>query len=93
MEPRDVELFDLSSCVDEGSFQFSGGRRHGGQVNGAAPAAEPAAEAIDEEVLEAPERGSVDELLDAGAHDELDAMRHSAAHVMAEAVLDLFPGK
>ena len=40
----------------------------------------------------APERGSVDELLDAGAHDELDAMRHSTAHVMAEAVLDLFPG-
>src|SRR3954451_22492177 len=44
------------------------------------------------EVLEAPERGSVDELLDAGAHDELDAMRHSTAHVMAEAVIDLFPG-
>jgi len=42
--------------------------------------------------LVAPERGSVDELLDAGAHDELDAMRHSTAHVMAEAVLDLFPG-
>jgi threonyl-tRNA synthetase len=42
--------------------------------------------------LEAPERGSADELLDAGAHSELDAMRHSAAHVMAEAVLDLFPG-
>ncbi|HXG26700.1 MAG TPA: threonine--tRNA ligase [Candidatus Binatia bacterium] len=38
------------------------------------------------------ERGSVEELLDAGAHDELDAMRHSTAHVMAEAVLDLFPG-
>jgi threonyl-tRNA synthetase len=46
----------------------------------------------EEEVLEAPERGSVDELLDAGAHDEIDAMRHSTAHVMAEAVLDLFPG-
>jgi threonyl-tRNA synthetase len=45
-----------------------------------------------EEILEAPERGSVDELLDAGAHGELDAMRHSTAHVMAEAVLDLFPG-
>ena len=42
--------------------------------------------------LEAPERGSADELLDAGAHSELDAMRHSTAHVMAEAVLDLFPG-
>jgi threonyl-tRNA synthetase len=48
--------------------------------------------AADGEILEAPERGSVDELLDAGAHDELDAMRHSTAHVMAEAVLDLFPG-
>jgi len=38
-----------------------------------------------------PDRGSADELLDAGAHDELDAMRHSTAHVMAEAVLELFP--
>src|SRR3954454_16084044 len=48
---------------------------------------------VEEEALfEAPERGSADELLDAGAHDELDAMRHSTAHVMAEAVLDLFPG-
>jgi threonyl-tRNA synthetase len=46
----------------------------------------------EDEVLEAPDRGSVDELLDAGAHDELASMRHSAAHVMAEAVLDLFPG-
>ena len=45
-----------------------------------------------EDVFEAPERGSADELLDAGAHSDLDAMRHSAAHVMAEAVLDLFPG-
>jgi threonyl-tRNA synthetase len=64
---------------------------------GAAPVAEaaaPVAEAAVEEaeVLEAPERGSADELLDAGAHSDLDAMRHSAAHVMAEAVLDLFPG-
>ena len=42
--------------------------------------------------FEAPERGSADELLDAGAHSELDAMRHSTAHVMAEAVLELFPG-
>ena len=48
--------------------------------------------ALDDELLAAPARGSVDELLDAGAHDELDAMRHSTAHVMAEAVLDLFPG-
>ena len=44
------------------------------------------------ELFEAPQRGSADELLDAGAHSDLDAMRHSAAHVMAEAVLDLFPG-
>ncbi len=42
--------------------------------------------------LDAPTRGSADELLDAGAHAPIDAMRHSAAHVMAEAVLDLFPG-
>ena len=47
---------------------------------------------LEEELFDAPERGSADELLDAGAHSELDAMRHSAAHVMAEAVLDLFPG-
>ena len=31
------------------------------------------------------------ELLDAGAHDRLDTMRHSAAHIMAAAVLELFP--
>jgi threonyl-tRNA synthetase len=36
-------------------------------------------------------RSGASELLDAGAHDELDAMRHSAAHVMAAAVLELFP--
>jgi hypothetical protein len=29
-----------------------------------------------EEEFVAPERGSADELLDAGAHSELDAMRH-----------------
>ncbi len=51
-----------------------------------------AAVADDEVPFEAPERGSADELLDAGAHAPIDAMRHSAAHVMAEAVLDLFPG-
>ena len=45
-----------------------------------------------EEGFEAPEKGSADELLDARAGDPLDPMRHSAAHVMAEAVLDLFPG-
>ncbi len=36
-------------------------------------------------------RGSVDELLDAGAQSDLGPMRHSAAHVMAQAVLELFP--
>ncbi len=51
-----------------------------------------AAEVPEDELFEAPERGSADELLDAGAHSDLDAMRHSTAHVMAEAVLDLFPG-
>ncbi len=48
--------------------------------------------AQDEEVFDAPDRGSADELLDAGGHDEIGAMRHSTAHVLAEAVLDLFPG-
>ena len=48
-------------------------------------------EAPHEEVLEAPARGSAEELLDAHAGDPLDPMRHSAAHVMAEAVLGLFP--
>jgi threonyl-tRNA synthetase len=37
-------------------------------------------------------RSGADELLDAGAHDQLDTMRHSAAHMMAAAVLELFPG-
>ena len=37
-------------------------------------------------------RSAAAELLDAGAHDRLDTMRHSAAHVMAAAVLELFPG-
>jgi len=46
----------------------------------------------EDELFVAPERGSAEELLDAGAHDALDAMRHSTAHVMAEAVLALFPG-
>jgi threonyl-tRNA synthetase len=52
------------------------------------------AEALEDaiEAFEAPEKGSADELLDARAGDPLDPMRHSAAHVMAEAVLDLFPG-
>jgi threonyl-tRNA synthetase len=56
-----------------------------------AQAPAPDVEAI-EEVFEAPEKGSADELLDARAGDPLDPMRHSAAHVMAEAVLDLYPG-
>ena len=48
---------------------------------------------LEEELsLEAPKRESAEELLDAHAGNELDPMRHSAAHVMAEAVLDLFPG-
>ncbi len=42
--------------------------------------------------LSAPAKHSAEELLDAAAGDPLDPMRHSAAHVMAEAVLDLFPG-
>jgi len=37
-------------------------------------------------------RSAASELLDAGAHAPLDAMRHSAAHVMAAAVLEVFPG-
>ena len=36
-------------------------------------------------------RSKAEELLDAGAHDRLDTMRHSTAHVMAAAVLELFP--
>jgi len=88
-------VIDLSSCRDEGSFRFSGRKvviavadQDEEKQAGEAVEADVAAD----ELLVAPERGSVDELLDAGAHDELDAMRHSTAHVMAEAVLDLFPG-
>jgi threonyl-tRNA synthetase len=55
------------------------------------PAPDPDDAGLDEE-FDAPVRGSTEELLDAGAHSELDAMRHSAAHVMAEAVLEMFPG-
>ena len=36
-------------------------------------------------------RSAADELLDASAHDPLDTMRHSTAHVMAASVLELFP--
>ncbi len=49
-------------------------------------------QANEDEGLEAPERGSADELMDHGAAGELGPMRHSAAHVLAEAVLELFPG-
>jgi threonyl-tRNA synthetase len=54
--------------------------------------AAPVAEDEEELAFDAPDKGSADELLDAGAHAPIDAMRHSTAHVMAEAVLDLFPG-
>ena len=47
--------------------------------------------AVSDEYFEAAVRGSVDELLDAGAQTDLDAMRHSSAHVMAGAVTELFP--
>jgi len=43
--------------------------------------------AVDEDEV----RSAAAELLDAGAHEPLDAMRHSASHVMAAAVLELFP--
>ena len=36
-------------------------------------------------------RSAAQELLDSGAHDRLETMRHSAAHMMAAAVLKLFP--
>src|SRR5512135_512896 len=54
--------------------------------------AERPTDEVGEELFEAPDRGSADELLDAGALTELDAMRHSTAHVLAEAVMALFPG-
>jgi threonyl-tRNA synthetase len=71
--------------------------QHAGSATGQAPApgAGPAPESIGESEdlsLDAPTRGSAEELLDAHAGDPLDPMRHSAAHVMAEAVLQLFPG-
>ena len=50
--------------------------------------AEPGPEGDDLNLV-VPERGTADELLDATAGEPLDPMRHSAAHVMAEAVLDL----
>jgi threonyl-tRNA synthetase len=56
------------------------------------PAAAPPSDEGHEHDFEVPARGSAEELLDAEAGDPLDPMRHSAAHVMAEAVMDLFPG-
>src|SRR3954469_5216443 len=61
-------------------------------ANEAPPADEQAGIGDTDDLFEAPARGSADELLDARAGDPLDPMRHSAAHVMAESVLDLFPG-
>jgi threonyl-tRNA synthetase len=58
------------------------------QNEGSGPEPGDAADDLD---LDTPERGSADELLDAGAGDDLGAMRHSAAHIMAEAVLAVFP--
>ncbi|MEO7119306.1 MAG: threonine--tRNA ligase, partial [Candidatus Limnocylindrales bacterium] len=52
---------------------------------------EPQVTDAEEEFLVA-DKGSAEELLDAGQNDPLDPMRHSAAHIMAESVLDLFPG-
>ncbi len=56
--------------------------------------AEAQEDAVEDEPIEAaePERGSASELMDHGAAGELGPMRHSAAHVLAEAVLDLYPG-
>jgi threonyl-tRNA synthetase len=58
--------------------------------NEAAKVVAPAS-AEPEEFFDTVERGSVEELLDAGAHSDIDAMRHSAAHVMAESVQGIFP--
>jgi threonyl-tRNA synthetase len=63
------------------------GRGGGPEAAGAGVLPEP----TEDLALEAPTRGSVEELLDAHAGDPLDPLRHSTAHVMAEAVLALFP--
>jgi threonyl-tRNA synthetase len=60
-------------------------------VSGAVPGADDLDDNDDLDFL-VPEKGSAEELLDANAQGPLDAMRHSSAHVMAEAVMDLFPG-
>ncbi len=68
-----------------------------GNVRAGAPGADttlsepPAVESEEELSFVTPERGSAEEMLDAHAGDPLDPMRHSAAHVMAQAVLELFP--
>src|SRR5919201_3324928 len=41
--------------------------------------------------VESDEVRAAGELLSAGAEDHLSAMRHSAAHMMAAAVIELFP--
>jgi threonyl-tRNA synthetase len=64
------------------------GRGGGPEAAGAGVLPEP----TEDLALEAPTRGSAEELLDAHAGDPLDPLRHSTAHVMAEAVLALFPG-
>jgi threonyl-tRNA synthetase len=71
-----------------GAEAMRGGAAGGGATSGVATDEEQG----EDLALEAPARGSADELLDATAGDPLDPMRHSTAHVMAEAVLDLFPG-
>jgi threonyl-tRNA synthetase len=78
----------------DGETEMKMGAQDESQAPAAAPVAGQAAatQALDtEEFFEAAVRGSVEELLDAGAHTDLDAMRHSAAHVMAEAVVGIFP--
>jgi threonyl-tRNA synthetase len=74
---------DLSSCDG----------REGFVIQEVCAMADDDAIELEEELLpEDPERGEADELMDHGAAGELGPMRHSAAHVLAEAVLDLFPG-
>jgi threonyl-tRNA synthetase len=55
-------------------------------------AAAPVQDDSDDLDFVVPDKGSAEELLDANAQGPLDPMRHSTAHVMAEAVMDLFPG-
>ncbi len=62
-----------------------------GQAGQAAATAADSSGDGEELAFDAPVRGSADEMLDAGGHAPIDAMRHSTAHVMAEAVLALFP--